>query len=707
MASGSAPIPLPNNINVPKNAPGNKSDPAWKHALPVPNSKKWKCKFCREDFSGGVYRIKHHLAGTSKDVKPCRAVPDEVKKEIVTVVVELQTKLIQKSNLYDIEEPTIVGKRKSQEEILNTSNMFKKRGVGVTSQATINNIWKKEMREDACKAIALCIYNNAIPFNISNNEEWKTMFELVAKHGPGFKPPSNYEVRGKYLNFHMNRINDELDEHRAVWKKLGCTIMTDGWTDRRRRTILNFLVNSPKGTVFLKSIDASDKSKTADKVFKMIDDVVAKVREDNVVQVVTDNAANYKAAGDLLMQKRKQLYWTPCAAHCTDLMLEDFEKKITLHKETIACGKKITTFIYARTSLISLLHKFTIEGDLIRPGLTRFATSYLTLGCLYENMASLKNMFTSNEWKSSKLAKSNDGIFVEGLVTDKKFWKDVVYCIRGAFPLIRVLCMVDSDEKPAMGFIYEEMNRAKEKIRSDFKGVGSSFLNTILHYALEYVIDNEVADGMYECLNRMVPDLEKHSKIDYQLESFKEKDGKFGCDLAILALKTKTPTQWWGSYGSAYPELQWFAMRVLSLTCSSSGCERNWSVFERVHTKKRIRLKQKTMNDVVYVMTNSKLGKKKEARKSSYNFYEDIPSEDEWQENRDGNGHIHEDIILNDGEDVSSVGVVGDDLDVPPSPINDDPIDEELEANEDEELEENEDENEDEDDYPYMRFDDI
>jgi hypothetical protein len=82
------------------------------------------------------------------------------------------------------------------------------------------------------------------------------------------------------------------------------------------------------------------------------------------------------------VQKWKQLYWTPCAAHCIDLMLEDFEKKIQLHKETIASGKKITTYIYARMCLASLLHKFTNESDLIRPALTRFAPSYLTSGCL-------------------------------------------------------------------------------------------------------------------------------------------------------------------------------------------------------------------------------------------------------------------------------------------------------------------------------------
>ena len=67
----------------------------------------------------------------------------------------------------------------------------------------------------------------------------------------------------------------------------------------------------------------------------MLDEVVDEVGEENVVQLVTNNAANYKLAGEMLMKKRKCLFWTPCAAHCLDLMLEDFEKKIKDHKCTI------------------------------------------------------------------------------------------------------------------------------------------------------------------------------------------------------------------------------------------------------------------------------------------------------------------------------------------------------------------------------------
>ena len=50
-----------------------------------------------------------------------------------------------------------------------------------------------------------------------------------------------------------------------------------------------------------------------------------------------------------------------------------------------------------------------------------------------------------------------------------------------------------------------------------------------------------------------------------------------------------------------------FAVRILSQPCSASGCERNWSVFERIHTKKRNRLEHKRLNDMVYVQYNLRL----------------------------------------------------------------------------------------------------
>ncbi|VAH58026.1 unnamed protein product [Triticum turgidum subsp. durum] len=63
---------------------------------------------------------------------------------------------------------------------------------------------------------------------------------------------------------------------------------------------------------------------------------------------------------------------------------------------------------------------------------------------------------------------------------------------------------------------------------------------------------------------------------------------------------------WWRSYGGRAVELQRFAKRTVSLCASSSGCERNWSAFEHIHTKKRNRLQHRLLNDNVFVSYNRK-----------------------------------------------------------------------------------------------------
>ena len=102
--------------------------------------------------------------------------------------------------------------------------------------------------------------------------------------------------------------------------------MSDGWSDGKSRTILNFLIACPKGTMFLRSMDASDQVKNAQRLFRLLDEVIEEVGAQNVVQIITDNASNYVAAGRMLEEKHPTIWWTPCAAHCLDLMLEDIGK---------------------------------------------------------------------------------------------------------------------------------------------------------------------------------------------------------------------------------------------------------------------------------------------------------------------------------------------------------------------------------------------
>jgi hypothetical protein len=62
------------------------------------------------------------------------------------------------------------------------------------------------------------------------------------------------------------------------------------------------------------------------------------------------------------------------------------------------------------------------------------------------------------------------------MILDKEFWKDIVICLRGATPLLKVLRLVDSDKKPAMRFIYEAIDQEKDQIQKNFNGVKKRYL---------------------------------------------------------------------------------------------------------------------------------------------------------------------------------------------------------------------------------------
>lgn len=125
----------------------------------------------------------------------------------------------------------------------------------------------------------------------------------------------------------------------------------------------------------------------------------------------------------------------------------------SIKRQLLVVRKKIATYIYGRTTFICLLHNFTKRAYLIRPSTTHFSTSYLTLGCLHDNKWSLIRMFTSKEWQSSQFVKTRDEKLVKILILDKGFWKNILHCMRGVFPLMKVLHVVDSNNKSAMGFI--------------------------------------------------------------------------------------------------------------------------------------------------------------------------------------------------------------------------------------------------------------
>ena len=100
----------------------------------------------------------------------------------------------------------------------------------------------------------------------------------------------------------------------------------------------------------------------------------------NVVQVITNNAVTYVAASRMLMDRYPSLFWTPCAAHCIDLMLEDMGK--IPFKVVIDQARAIPKFIYNHGFVLSLMRRHTKNKELRRPTTMRFAFTFITLQSL-------------------------------------------------------------------------------------------------------------------------------------------------------------------------------------------------------------------------------------------------------------------------------------------------------------------------------------
>jgi hypothetical protein len=135
--------------------------------------------------------------------------------------------------------------------------------------------------------------------------------------------------------------------------------------------------------------------------------------------------------------------------------------------------------------------------------------------------------------------------------------------------LVKVLRLVDSD-KPAMGYLYEAMDRAKEATRAYYVGKGSHgfrrqmllcdlidtrwtgmlhrsihaaaiFLNPAFSYKCNFAFDGEVMEGLHACLQRMVPDFVIHLDINREIEMYQDGTGLFGYEDVVASRNILLP----------------------------------------------------------------------------------------------------------------------------------------------------------------------
>ncbi|KAL2993077.1 hypothetical protein AAZX31_10G087700 [Glycine max] len=245
-----------------------------------------------------------------------------------------------------------------------------------------------------------------------------------------------------------------------------------------------------RGTIFLKFVDVSHASKSGDLLFKLFKDVVLRVGPENVVHIVTDNVANCVSTSRLLEK-----------THCINLMLQDMGKM----------------------EGVSEVVKYTIGREILHPSPTRFTTNFIALQSILAQKDILRVMVTSQDWTSSTYGKEVKTKQFMEQVLESGFWSKCVDVVKLLERLVRVLRMVDTQDKPVMRFLYRAMYKAREE--------------------------------MVKRLQRNKIKVEPYLKILYH--------------------------RWDSQLHKNFHATSYYQ------TCSASGYEWNWSVFKHIHSKRK------------------------------------------------------------------------------------------------------------------------
>ena len=240
----------------------------WQH-FTISNSSEAKkggaknavCNFCDKIFSGCcTTRATAHILGrpvlgqTNAGIRACIAInkKDDDRRASLRSAQKALCEVMRSK------EETAAGRKRKQsvmDELLTPST---KKSV----ESSLMGIQKSGSKELDAK-IASFYYENGIAFNIAASSSFALMIEesmKFARQNPlqSYKVPHRHKFSGELLDKAYESTEKFGAPILAVAKRFGATIASDGWSDARRRPILNFMASTRGAAAFLKSVDCTD-----------------------------------------------------------------------------------------------------------------------------------------------------------------------------------------------------------------------------------------------------------------------------------------------------------------------------------------------------------------------------------------------------------------------------------------------------------------
>lgn len=614
---------------------------------------KKKCMLCGAVYTGGPFNIRIHLDPNIKPrvIRACAPERELLKEWHREVVAELRARARAAKALADAEEAKRLRREHGSTALAAPPSAFQ-----AVDPATVATAWMK------------LIVKKALPLDLVDDKLFREAVALTAKCGSKnllignqVRLPHRTHMTQEVLPALDKMLDTEIvAKIKGLADVTGAMLMSDGWTNVAKKPIVNALASLPLGSYFMAARDTEGKTKNADYIARFMIEQIGIFGKERVVAVCMDGACT--ASFPLIQREVPHVFCYICPAHS----LDNFMKNICSDKatvkvkcltdrtfpwaeprfaETIECATHVVNFIVRHQKALAQYRAIAAElpkeevpkggTELLRACETRFASNVMML-IRFRNVHHILEKLVIDSTYVAWLGKQTPEVRERGakaktIIRDDDMTENVGVAIRVMEPVMRLLRLTDGKAGATLSKVYAYLLQLDMYFRGNIEGLTSTEQHKIHELFMarwEYVhvpamtaayrLDPEFcrrsfsADEKNEVktvLRQMSTDDHTYPDLLADLADFEEalSAGTHDLEEAVAfseRAQKMAPYKWANVYLADWPHLQWAARRLLALSCSASGCERSWSVEDWMHSKKRNRLGQTTVERLVRCHTN-------------------------------------------------------------------------------------------------------
>ena len=189
----------------------------------------------------------------------------------------------------------------------------------------MNSLGMTPTNDQVNEAWAKALVKKGLAIDLVDDPFFRSAITMTARAGRQYVDGQKNTCKLPHRTAMMNNILPSLDKKltaqveakiSGLLQQTGAMIISDGWTLVQSRPIVNALLATPAGTMFVTALDTSGNTKDA----KFIADFISKIIEDkgpaNIVAVCMDGACT--TSFPLITAKYEHVFCFICPAHSLD-----------------------------------------------------------------------------------------------------------------------------------------------------------------------------------------------------------------------------------------------------------------------------------------------------------------------------------------------------------------------------------------------------